>query len=128
MIPRADLLFVYGTLLRGAGRAYTRELAPHAWFVGPARAQGRLFDLGTYPALLPSDDDSDQVVGELHALRFPERVLGRLDTYEGPEFERRMRRIAAEALGNVRAWAYHYRRAGECRRRIPHGNYAAWGR
>lgn len=125
-MPSATLLFVYGTLLRGRGAAYRRELAPYASFLGPARVRGRLFDLGAFPGLLPSEDVRDFVIGELHTLRFPERALRRLDHYEGPEFERRMQWITAGARRQARAWVYFYRRPGECRRRIPHGNYAVW--
>lgn len=53
-----------------------------ATFFGPATFQGKLYDVGTYPAAVPSDDPADHVQGELYALHDPPATLARLDAYE----------------------------------------------
>src|SRR5262249_2027949 len=45
-----ELLFVYGTLMRGYG--LHRLLAGRAAYLGEGEVQGFLFDLGAYPAAL----------------------------------------------------------------------------
>ena len=70
MSPSADTpgtftLFVYGTLKRGGCRH-----APLACqrFLGEARTAPlyRLYDLGSYPGLVPADEGGDVVHGELY--------------------------------------------------------------
>lgn len=74
------LLFVYGTLKRGA--------ANHPWmagqaYVGEARtAPGyRLFGLGEYPGLVHWPEDRDGVAGELWSV--DDACRARLDEFEG---------------------------------------------
>ncbi len=74
------LLFVYGTLKRGAGN--------HHWladqtFVSDAQTQPgfRLFDLGEYPGLVVWPEDKDGVAGEIWSV--DAECLRRLDEFEG---------------------------------------------
>lgn len=48
-----NLLFVYGTLRKDVRNSMFHLLAREARFVGRARMQGLLFDLGDYPGLVP---------------------------------------------------------------------------
>jgi gamma-glutamylcyclotransferase (GGCT)/AIG2-like uncharacterized protein YtfP len=75
-----DLLFVYGTLRRGCWNDIAR-IAPTASYAGKAQLRGRLFDLGTYPALL-LDGQADLADGELY--RVPADAWGPLDDLEQP--------------------------------------------
>jgi gamma-glutamylcyclotransferase (GGCT)/AIG2-like uncharacterized protein YtfP len=83
-----DRLFVYGTLRRGSENQFARLLAERGQCIGEARVPGRLYDLGSYPGAKPSDQPNEWIVGEVFHLDEPAAVLGALDEYEGPEFER----------------------------------------
>ncbi len=61
-----QLLFVYGTLRQGGSNDMARFL-PTAVKVANARMRGRLFDLGSYPALV-TDAAAGWVNGELYAI------------------------------------------------------------
>jgi gamma-glutamylcyclotransferase (GGCT)/AIG2-like uncharacterized protein YtfP len=94
------------------------RLAAQADFIGPARFQGRLYDLGTYPGVIASPDPADSVMGDLYALRQPERLLATLDNYEGyrpdqPAASLYLRKLAPIALlggADHTGWIYLYNR------------------
>ena len=74
-----QIVFVYGTLKRG----FCRESALSAQkFLGTARTAPayRLFDLGSYPGLVPSNDGAS-IDGELYEV--DELCLAELDDIEG---------------------------------------------
>lgn len=75
------LLFVYGSLKRGEHNQH--HLGPAAAFVGPARTVPgyRLYNLGTYPGMVPADDDLVGVTGEVWSI--PAAQLPHLDAFEG---------------------------------------------
>ena len=77
-----DLLFVYGTLMRGFDHPMARLLAGHADFLGEATCRGRLFLIKHYPGLMLSDTGGDLVHGELFRMRVPDELLRELDMYE----------------------------------------------
>ena len=112
----SDLLFVYGTLMRGFDHPMARLLAANAAFVGEASCRGRLHLVKHYPGLVRSDDTADIVHGELFRLREPHAMLREFDMYEacGDGFaeptEYVRRRLAVTlADGSVReAWTYLY--------------------
>lgn len=105
-----DLLFVYGTLRRGCWNDIAR-IAPAAAYAGTARLRGRLFDLGTYPALL-LDAQAGWADGELY--RVPREAWGPLDDLEQPVTEARpdaeyFKLVTAVELpngGSCEAWTY----------------------
>ena len=78
-----DLLFVYGTLMRGFDHPMARLLEQNADFLGEAHCAGRLYLVRHYPGLVDSDDPADRVFGQLFRLRQPRDVLAKLDDYEG---------------------------------------------
>ena len=78
-----DVLFVYGTLRRGAQSPMTRFVARNTVFVGRASVRGQLYSISHYPGLMPSDDPRDQVVGDVLRLASPTAILKRLDIHEG---------------------------------------------
>lgn len=121
-----DRLFVYGTLRRDIPNSRFNLLAREAQevtFVGHARIQGRLFDLGAYPGLMLSDDPGSWVRGELYALSNPDDTLSRLDDYEGHEFERVERVVTLDSEASDRAWVYIYTRSTVNKREILSGDY-----
>ncbi|MBE0510320.1 MAG: gamma-glutamylcyclotransferase [Gammaproteobacteria bacterium] len=118
------LVFVYGTLLRGMCRF---PALSHAEPMGPALAQGKLYDLGDYPGLRPG---SDVVVGEIY--RVDARTLDRLDGIEDyypdcPESSLYLRRpIQVRLLADGRrlqAETYLYASPLPESRRIADGDY-----
>jgi gamma-glutamylcyclotransferase (GGCT)/AIG2-like uncharacterized protein YtfP len=68
-------VFVYGTLLQGEMRNPVLD-ASH--YLGPVMADGRLIDLGRYPALV---EGQGRVIGELY--RVSRATLQQLDRIEG---------------------------------------------
>jgi len=116
-VESAELLFAYGTLMRGYARH--RVLASAATFVGAGRVRGRLLDLGRYPGLV---DGAGNVRGEIYRLDDPE-LLAVLDREEGYNFDRRRATITLASGRRARAWVYRYRGHQENAVVIPDGNY-----
>jgi gamma-glutamylcyclotransferase (GGCT)/AIG2-like uncharacterized protein YtfP len=117
-------LFVYGTLQRSGDHPMGRLLRRQAVFIGNGVFQGKVFDLGRYPGAIASSRSRDVVKGEVYELR-SNRVLSRLDEYEGNLFHRVVAEIVLTGGKKVQAWIYLY--AGSIRgfRRIASGNYVA---
>lgn len=112
----SDLLFVYGTLMRGFDHPMAKLLAGNAEFLGPAQCCGRLYLVKHYPGLVASDDPADIVHGELFRLRAREAMLREFDMYEAcgegfPPPTEYLREILKVTLadGSAReAWTYLY--------------------
>ena len=100
----SDLLFVYGTLMRGFDHPMARLLSANADFLGEARCRGRLYLVKHYPGLVLSDDPADVVFGELYRLRARDELLREFDMYEacGEGFPRADRICAADAADHAR--------------------------
>ena len=111
-----DLLFVYGTLMRGYDHPMAKLLSAHADFVGEARCRGRLYRIKHYPGLVLSDDAGDIVFGELFRLRQPAELLREFDMYEAcgeefpqpTEYVRDMLRVTLDGGAASEAWTYLY--------------------
>ena len=78
----SDLLFVYGTLMRGYAHPMARLLSANADFLGEVSCRGRLYRVKHYPGLVLSDDAAEIVFGELYRLRAVEAMLREFDMYE----------------------------------------------
>lgn len=123
------LLFVYGTLRRGAGHPMHDLLSRHAAFVSPASTAGRLYDTGRYPAAVPAEDESDRIHGEVYELDHPDEVWPWLDEYEGcfpadaadSLFLRRVVIVHISGGRTLHAWMYWYNRPTEGLARIVGG-------
>jgi len=113
----AQHLFVYGTLMSGAGHRMGARLQREARLVGLARIKGRLYDLGAYPALVETGPADGDVHGEVFELIDPSRSLRWLDAYEGivpgreahSEYARVERTVRLEDGRELTAWFYIYR-------------------
>jgi gamma-glutamylcyclotransferase (GGCT)/AIG2-like uncharacterized protein YtfP len=113
-----NYLFIYGTL--------RKEIAPsefihnlldrYADFVDDGYVQGKLYDIGSYPGLIPSDNSEDKVAGEVFKLADSEEVLNTFDEYEGCsprfpepwEYVRKKVKVILKKGGIVNAWVYQY--------------------
>ena len=112
----SDLLFVYGTLMRGFDHPMAQLLSRGADFIGEARCRGRLYLVKDYPGLVLSDDPADIVFGELFRLRRPSELLREFDMYEAcgegfaepTEYIRRMLTVTSDNQAAEQAWSYIY--------------------
>jgi gamma-glutamylcyclotransferase (GGCT)/AIG2-like uncharacterized protein YtfP len=125
---RDSLLFVYGTLRPFVAIPMARWLAAAAHYVGPARARGRLYDLGPYPAMHSARGRRQWVVGDVYRVASP-RVLRVLDLYEAgasavrPRFVRVRCTVTLARGGRRSAWVYLYRPRVRRAPRIVGGDY-----
>ena len=112
----SDLLFVYGTLMRGFDHPMAQLLSRAADFIGEARCAGRLYLIKHYPGLLLSDVTADTVFGELYRLRQPGALLREFDMYEAcgegfaepTEYIRQLLPVTLADETANEAWTYIY--------------------
>ena len=112
----SDLLFVYGTLMRGFDHPMAQLLSRNAAFVGEARCGGRLHLIKHYPGLVLSDAPDEMVSGELYRLRRPDELLRELDMYEAcgegfaepTEYIRQLLPVTSDGGAVSEAWTYIY--------------------
>lgn len=79
-----DHLFVYGTLRPPFSNPFARYL--HRWsrYVGEGHFPGLLYDLGSYPGAVYSENQDNQVYGAIYDISAHRTgVLAFLDEYEG---------------------------------------------
>jgi gamma-glutamylcyclotransferase (GGCT)/AIG2-like uncharacterized protein YtfP len=110
-------LFVYGSLRSGFKSPAYEYVSGFFQLIGEARVRGLLFDMGTYPAAVPSHGEHF-IVGELYEARNPDEfswAIGQLDDYEGVGAEadevQLYRRELTEVYvkgGMIQAWVYWY--------------------
>jgi gamma-glutamylcyclotransferase (GGCT)/AIG2-like uncharacterized protein YtfP len=122
-------LFVYGTLMSGAGTALGKSqrlrLARESDSLGPASiAHAHLYDLGRYPGATAGGGLDDLVYGEAVLLSDPRPTLVWLDAYEGvvpgrrdeSEYDRVVREVRLAGGEAIDAWVYLLRAAPGARR------------
>ena len=120
--PRFDLVFVYGTLMRGKSRY--KEMEDGCEFVCNGTTQGSLYHVSDYPGLVNGEG---VVSGELFKAVDMFEVIQRLDWVEGangnnPLFNRVIRKITTEQ-GEFWAYSYNYNREVEESRMIASGKW-----
>ena len=126
-----DLVFFYGTLMAGFDRRSRAGVDAMLSFRGRGSIPATLFDLGIYPAAVPSRDS--QVWGEVYAMSDPDAVLAVLDEIEGyspADHDRslylRDRTVVTLNEGRTEeAWVYFYNAPLGGALRIPSGDYLA---
>ena len=127
----SQLIFFYGTLMAGFDRRRRAGIDDKLAYVGRARMQGHLFDLGLYPALVPAPDG--QVWGEVYRTEAPAEVLAALDDIEGyraddPDkslYSRQLARVILPDGSADEAWVYFYNAPLGQALRIASGDYLA---
>ena len=112
------LLFVYGSLRKGFHHPAYAYISQHFDFISDAKVQGVLYDMGDYPAAVPSGGDH-WILGELYRLK-PEAdwdwAIAQLDDYEGvapeegePALYKREEAVIVSADGKkTEAWIYWF--------------------
>jgi gamma-glutamylcyclotransferase (GGCT)/AIG2-like uncharacterized protein YtfP len=136
MAAMTDLLFVYGTLMRGYDHPMARLLSAHADFVAEATCRGRLHLIRHYPGLVMSDEaqsNADDIVhGELFRLTQPEALLRELDLYEAcgdgfaepTEYRREVQPVITPDGASHPAWTYIYNWPVDTLPRIASGKFS----
>ncbi len=126
----AEFVFFYGTLMTPFNRPGRQRVSPQMAFVGRGRIRAALFDLGIYPAAIPTDDES-AVWGEVYEMLDVPAVLETLDEIEGyraaePErslYTRVLTEVTLDAGRKLQAWAYFYNAPLGRAQRIESGDY-----
>ena len=126
----ADFVFFYGTLMTPFNRPGRQRVEPKLSFAGRGSINAALFDLGIYPAAIPTHD-AGTVRGEVYEIHDSASVLAALDEIEGyraAEPERSLyTRVQTDVTlddGRVQqAWAYFYNAPLGRAQRIASGDY-----
>lgn len=126
----ADFVFFYGTLMTPFNRPGRQRVNTKMSFTGRGRINAALFDLGIYPAAIPTHDGST-VWGEVYEMLDPSAVLATLDEIEGyratePErslYTRLLTEVAVDDGRTISAWAYFYNAPLGRAQRIESGDY-----
>lgn len=110
-------IFVYGSLRSGFPSDAYQYISKYFTLIGEAKVKGKLYDLGEYPAALPTNDDCF-IVGELYNITNVDefnRAMEQLDDYEGLHVEFGEKPLYRRKLANVflndtsvKAWVYWY--------------------
>jgi gamma-glutamylcyclotransferase (GGCT)/AIG2-like uncharacterized protein YtfP len=124
-----DLVFFYGTLMTPFNRTAQLNIDQHLTFRGRGTIAAALFDLGIYPAAVPSPDS--HVCGEVYEMADRKVVLDALDELEGyrpgdAETSLYMRALTPVTMAGglvVEAWAYFYNAPLGRAERIESGDY-----
>lgn len=115
--PGIYQLFVYGSLRSGFRSPAYEYISRFFQFIGEAKVKGKLFDMGSYPAGVPSNEN-EFITGELYHSRSENEfnwAIGQLDDYEAvsvelDEVQLYRREIAEVYINNqvTKAWIYWY--------------------
>lgn len=127
----SDLVFFYGTLMRGFQRPGRAGLDDKLNLIGRGWISAALFDVGLYPAAIPASDT--RVWGEVHQMLAPGVVLSALDEIEGysasePVTSLYTREETPVTLSDetvAAAWVYFYNAPLGRAERIESGDYLA---
>jgi gamma-glutamylcyclotransferase (GGCT)/AIG2-like uncharacterized protein YtfP len=125
----SEFVFFYGTLMAGFDRRRRAGIDDKLRYIGRGSIQGALFDLGIYPAAVPSPDG--RIWGEVYEISDVTAVLVALDDIEGyrdsdPDRSLYMRKQAEVVLPDgtrASAWVYFYNAPLGQAQRIASGDY-----
>ena len=115
--PGVYQLFVYGSLRSGFRSPVYEYISRFFTLVGEAKAKGKLYDLGDYPAAIPVSEDYF-ILGELYTIKNEQEfswAMAQLDDYEGLNVEANEERLYQRKITDVfindlvtTAWVYWY--------------------
>jgi|TARA_B110000495_G_C22507421_1_gene310773 gamma-glutamylcyclotransferase (GGCT)/AIG2-like uncharacterized protein YtfP len=129
-----ELLFVYGTLRKGAISPMDKLLSLHCEFFADAFIQGILYDVDGYPGVIESHTLENKVYGELYTIRWASQLWPRLDHYEHcsnafqkpHEYARKKRPVSLVNGQNIQAWIYLFNWKTGGLLKIPSGDYLSY--
>ena len=129
-----DNVFVYGSLRKGFG-LHSALTSCGVDFVGTAKCYGMvMFDLGSFPGILESENSDDVIVGELYKMDDSEYALGVLDQIEGVPYLYKRNKVMVKTMHDDKShqsWVYVYnagRHATDQKNKISHGDYKKYKR
>ena len=125
-----DHVFFYGTLMSPFNRPGRQRITPKLTYTGRGSIRAALFDLGIYPAAVPTNDGG-RVWGEVYETSDPASVLATLDEIEGyrpsePDqslYTRVLTDVTLEDGRVLQAWAYFWNAPLGGAQRIESGDY-----
>jgi len=110
-------LFVYGSLRSGFKSPAYEYISRYFHFISEAKVKGLLYDMGDYPAAVPTTAEH-YIMGELYCLNHENEfswAINQLDDYEGvhgddgaPPLYLRAAEEIITPVGKVLAWMYWY--------------------
>jgi gamma-glutamylcyclotransferase (GGCT)/AIG2-like uncharacterized protein YtfP len=126
----SEHVFFYGTLMTPFNRPGRQRVSPQLRFSGRGTINAALFDLGIYPAAVPTNDGS-RVWGEVYEATDAPVVLAALDEIEGYRANEPERSLYTRVLTDVTlengsvqpAWTYFYNAPLGRAQRIESGDY-----
>ena len=125
----SDKVFFYGTLMAGFDRRRRAGIDTRMHFIGRGWIEGALFDLGLFPAAIPSP--GGRIQGEVYQVDDDPSVMARLDEIEGyrqsePDtslYTRVPTTVTLDSGATEQAWVYFYNAPLGRADRIPSGDY-----
>jgi gamma-glutamylcyclotransferase (GGCT)/AIG2-like uncharacterized protein YtfP len=130
-------LFVYGSLRSGFPSPAFQLMSPYFKLVAEAKVKGKLYDLGEYPAGIPTTEEK-YIIGELYKANSTEEfnwAISQLDDYEGvypDEGEDQLYQRAVTAVftndKEYTAWIYWYKGDAEGKPVIESGDVFEYAR
>lgn len=125
----SDNVFFYGTLMAGFDRRRRAGIDTRMHFIGRGWIEGALFDLGLFPAAIPSP--GGRIQGEVYQVDDDPSVMARLDEIEGyrqsePDtslYTRVPTTVTLDGGAIEQAWVYFYNAPLGRADRIPSGDY-----
>jgi gamma-glutamylcyclotransferase (GGCT)/AIG2-like uncharacterized protein YtfP len=124
-------LFVYGSLRSGFQHPAYAYISRYFTLAGTARVQGSLYDMGDFPAAVPTTEEA-YIVGELYHVNNKAEfswAIAQLDDYEGlfaepgePQLYKRETAIIHLNNQTVTAWIYWFNGDVSGRPRIESGD------
>ncbi len=118
-----DYLFVYGTLRNDYDLKLKNRVSKDMKYIGKAKVDATLYNLGKYPGAIKEKDNKNEVVGDVFLINDSERIFRILDEYEGTEFSRKKDIVKLKSGKLVNAWIYWYNLKPDKRRIIKYKDY-----
>ncbi|MEO1450378.1 MAG: gamma-glutamylcyclotransferase family protein [Bacteroidota bacterium] len=125
-----DLLFVYGTLRKGAEHLMAKYLGQKSDPVGEGEMAGKLFKVDFYPGAIFEPHSPYRVKGEVFRLHDPLKLFMVLDGYEGytPQAHANslfIRDVVPVSINGIHqdCWVYLFQQATEGLPFIEHGDF-----
>jgi gamma-glutamylcyclotransferase (GGCT)/AIG2-like uncharacterized protein YtfP len=124
-------LFVYGSLRSGFHHPAYAYISRYFSLVNEGKVKGLLYDMGAYPAAVPSDGENF-ITGELYRINNPDEfawAMAQLDDYEGvhaengePSLYRREQATVYTNDKQTPAWIYWFNGSVDAKELIESGD------